>query len=74
MRWRSTLKSTSCLWDSFSRTADGHGYRKREAPKRIYSKGGARATSVFAQQDADHYKEIARIPTGEECAHWCFLT
>ena len=36
-----------------------------QARKRIYSTGGARAVSVFAQQDADHYKEIARIPTAK---------
>src|SRR5262249_6656122 len=31
--------------------------------KRIYATGGDGAISVFEQQDADHYKEIARIPT-----------
>jgi len=33
------------------------------ARKRIYATGGEGAISVFEQQDADHYKEIARIPT-----------
>jgi len=31
--------------------------------KRIYATGGEGAISVYQQQDADHYKEIARIPT-----------
>ena len=31
--------------------------------KRIYASGGEGAISVFEQQDADHYKELARIPT-----------
>lgn len=31
--------------------------------KRIYSSGGDGAISVFEQQDPDHYKESARIPT-----------
>jgi len=31
--------------------------------KRIYATGGDGAISVFEQQDADHYKEIARTPT-----------
>jgi YVTN family beta-propeller protein len=31
--------------------------------KRIYAIGGAGAISIFQQQDADHYKEIARIGT-----------
>lgn len=31
--------------------------------KRIYASGGEGAISVFQQQDADDYKEIARIPT-----------
>ena len=34
-----------------------------QARKRIYTTGGEGAISVFEQQDADHYKEIARIPT-----------
>ena len=33
------------------------------ARKRIYATGGEGAISVFEQQDADHYKEIARVPT-----------
>jgi DNA-binding beta-propeller fold protein YncE len=33
------------------------------ARKRIYAIGGEGAVSVFAQQDSDHYSEIARIPT-----------
>jgi YVTN family beta-propeller protein len=33
------------------------------ARKRIYATGGEGAISVFAQPDADHYKEIARVPT-----------
>jgi DNA-binding beta-propeller fold protein YncE len=33
------------------------------ARKRIYVIGGEGAVSVFAQQDSDHYSEIARIPT-----------
>jgi hypothetical protein len=33
------------------------------ARKRIYAIGGEGAVSVFAQQDLDHYSEIARIPT-----------
>ena len=31
--------------------------------KRIYASGGEGAISVFEQQDADHYKELARIAT-----------
>jgi DNA-binding beta-propeller fold protein YncE len=31
--------------------------------KRIYATGGEGAISVFKQQDADHYKEITRVPT-----------
>ena len=31
--------------------------------KRIYASGGEGAISIFQQQDADHYKEIARVPT-----------
>jgi len=31
--------------------------------KRIYASGGDGAISVFEQQDADHYKELARITT-----------
>lgn len=33
------------------------------ARKRIYATGGEGAISVYQQQDADHYKEIATIPT-----------
>lgn len=33
------------------------------ARKRIYATGGEGAISVFEQQDPDHYREIARIPT-----------
>jgi DNA-binding beta-propeller fold protein YncE len=31
--------------------------------KRIYATGGDGAISVFEQQDPDHYREVARIPT-----------
>lgn len=31
--------------------------------KRVYATGGDGAISVFEQQDADHYKEITRVPT-----------
>lgn len=31
--------------------------------KRIYASGGGGAISVFAQQDPNHYKELARIST-----------
>jgi len=31
--------------------------------KRVYASGGEGAISVFQQHDADHYKELARIPT-----------
>src|SRR6266851_910379 len=34
-----------------------------QARKRIYASGGEGAISVFEQQDPDHYKESARIPT-----------
>lgn len=34
-----------------------------KARKRIYASGGEGAISVFEQQDPDHYKELARIPT-----------
>jgi len=34
-----------------------------QARKRIYATGGDGAISVFEQQDPDHYREIARIPT-----------
>ena len=33
------------------------------AQKRIYASGGEGAVSVFQQQDADHYREIARVVT-----------
>lgn len=33
------------------------------ARKRIYAIGGEGAVSVFEQQDADHYRELERIPT-----------
>lgn len=35
------------------------------ARKRIYATGGAGAIWVYQQQDADHYQEIAQIPTVE---------
>jgi len=31
--------------------------------KRIYATGGEGASSVFEQQDPDHYREMARVPT-----------
>lgn len=31
--------------------------------KRIYATGGEGAVSVFEQQDADHHREIGRVPT-----------
>ena len=34
-----------------------------QAHKRIYATGGEGAISVFEQQDPDHYREMARIPT-----------
>src|SRR5690348_3273062 len=34
-----------------------------QARKRIYASGGEGAISVFEQQSADQYKELARIPT-----------
>lgn len=34
-----------------------------QSRKRIYASGGEGAISVFEQQDADHYKEVARIAT-----------
>ena len=34
-----------------------------QARKRIYATGGDGAISIFEQQDADHYREAARIPT-----------
>lgn len=34
-----------------------------QSRKRIYASGGEEAISVFAQQDADQYKELARIAT-----------
>jgi len=33
------------------------------ARKRIYASGGEGAIDVLQQEDPDHYKEIARIPT-----------
>jgi YVTN family beta-propeller protein len=33
------------------------------ARKRIYATGGEGAISIFQQQDADHYKEVAKITT-----------
>jgi len=33
------------------------------ARKRIYASGGEGAIAVLKQRDADHYREIARIPT-----------
>jgi len=36
-----------------------------QSRKRIYATGGDGAISVFEQQDADHYKEIARVPTSK---------
>jgi len=34
-----------------------------QSRKRIYASGGEGAISIFEQQDADHYKEVARIAT-----------
>jgi len=34
-----------------------------QARKRIYATGGEGAISVFEQQDADHYREVNRVPT-----------
>jgi hypothetical protein len=34
-----------------------------EMRKRIYASGGEGGISVFQQNDADHYTELARIPT-----------
>jgi DNA-binding beta-propeller fold protein YncE len=34
-----------------------------QARKRVYASGGDGEISVFQEQDADHYKESARIPT-----------
>jgi DNA-binding beta-propeller fold protein YncE len=34
-----------------------------QSRKRIYASGGEGAISVFEQQDADHYKELARLAT-----------
>ena len=34
-----------------------------KARKRIYASGGDGEISVFQEEDADHYKEWARIPT-----------
>src|SRR5215469_12542241 len=34
-----------------------------QSRKRIYASGGEGAISVFEQQDADHYKQVARIAT-----------
>jgi len=34
-----------------------------QAHKRIYATGGEGAISVFEQQDPDHYREMARVPT-----------
>lgn len=42
-----------------------------QARKRIYASGGEGAISVFEQQDRDHYKEVARIPT-EKAARTSF--
>ena len=33
------------------------------AHKQIYATGGEGAISVYEQQDADHYKEVAKVPT-----------
>jgi hypothetical protein len=35
------------------------------ARKRIYATGGEGAISVFEQKDADHYREVARVPTAK---------
>src|SRR5258708_25477477 len=34
-----------------------------QARRRIYATGGEGAISVFEQQDPDHYREMARVPT-----------
>ncbi len=34
-----------------------------QAHKRIYATGGEGAISVFEQEDPDHYREMARVPT-----------
>lgn len=36
-----------------------------QARKRLYATGGEGAIAVFEQQDADHYKEIARVSTAK---------
>jgi DNA-binding beta-propeller fold protein YncE len=35
------------------------------ARKRIYATGGEGAISVFEQEDPDHYREVARVPTAK---------
>jgi len=34
-----------------------------QAHKRLYAIGGEGAVSVYQQEDADHYKEIAKVAT-----------
>src|SRR5260370_39783577 len=34
-----------------------------QAHKRIYATGGEGAISAFEQEDPDHYREMARVPT-----------
>jgi YVTN family beta-propeller protein len=55
--------STGKLIASFPVVGDSDDAYYDAARKRIYVIGGEGAISVFDQQDADHYRELERIPT-----------
>ena len=55
--------NTGKIIQSLSAVGDRDDVFYDQARKRIYASGGEGAVSVFEQQDADHYKELARITT-----------
>jgi DNA-binding beta-propeller fold protein YncE len=48
---------------NFSVVGDSDDVFYDQARKRVYATGGEGAVSIFQQDDPDHYREIAKIPT-----------
>jgi len=57
--------NTGKIVQSLSAAGDCDDVFYDQARRRIYASGGECAISVFEQQDPDHYKESARIPTAK---------
>ena len=55
--------STGTIIASLPVVGDADDAFYEPARKRIYAIGGEGAVSVFQQEDADHYRELERIPT-----------